>query len=230
MSLFKTSDYFDLTEFQHKELFDLEAPVWETLKKLKEFCSSFHYPTFQYEAPGAYFVNPSMIVIGEGTVVEPGAYIEGPCIIGKGCTIRHGAYLRGNVVVGDGCVIGHATEVKHSIFLNGAKAAHFAYVGDSILGNNVNFGAGTKCANVKLDKRLVIIDDNGSHIETGLKKCGAIVGDDAQLGCNCVTNPGTLIGPRSRCYPCLNIGGVVHSDAIVKPASKNETILIKNDK
>ncbi|MEZ5315244.1 MAG: LpxA family transferase [Chlamydiales bacterium] len=151
--------------------------------------------------PGVFLPDPEQIVIGKGTIVESGAYIKGPCIIGENCVIRHGAYLRGGVITGNDCLIGHGTEVKHSIFLNGAKAGHFAYVGDSILGNRVNLGAGTKLANLRFDKKNIFIKDGEKKVDSGLRKLGAILGDGSQTGCNAVTRPGVLIEPKSIFHP-----------------------------
>jgi NDP-sugar pyrophosphorylase family protein len=114
-------------------------------------------------------------------------------------------------VIGDDCVVGHATEVKHSILLNHVAAAHFNYVGDSILGNHVNLGAGVKCANVKMNSGSVFVHWGNEKIDTGLLKLGALVGDGVRVGCNCVTNPGTILEKNSVCYPCLSIQGVVRS-------------------
>lgn len=166
---------------------------------------------------GVFLVDPHLISIGEGTVLEPGCYIKGPCIIGKNCTVRHGAYIRGDVITGDSCVIGHETEMKNTLMMNYAHAAHFAYLGDSILGNNVNLGAGVKCANLKLDGSDITISYHGNKIPLRLRKLGAICGDSVQLGCNAVTNPGTLIGKGSKCYPCANFGGFIPPYSIVKP-------------
>jgi NDP-sugar pyrophosphorylase family protein len=152
-----------------------------------------------------------MIFLGKGVKVEKGAYIQGPCWIGDGTVIRSGAYVREYVLTGENCVIGHGTEVKHSIFLDRACAAHFNYVGDSILGNDVNLGAGAKCANLRFDHQMIRIRFEKNKIDTGLKKMGAILGDHAQLGCNAVSNPGTLFLPKTTCAPCMNVGGVLIS-------------------
>lgn len=142
------------------------------------------------------------IHIGQGVLIEAGAYIKEPAIIGDYTEVRHGAYMRGFCVVGKRCVVGHATEVKHSIFLNDAKAGHFAYLGDSILGNNVNLGAGTKFANLRfLPGTVTIKTPDKKNIDSGLRKIGAILGDDCQTGCNSVTNPGTVMGKKSALMP-----------------------------
>ncbi|MBM9511291.1 hypothetical protein [Desulfogranum marinum] len=141
------------------------------------------------------------IKIGKGVLVEAGAYIKEPAIIGDFSEIRHGAYMRGYCVIGKRCVVGHATEVKHSIFLNDAKAGHFAYLGDSILGNNVNLGAGTKFANLRFLPGSVGIKTKKETIDSGLRKIGAILGDGSQTGCNSVTNPGTIMGQKCALMP-----------------------------
>lgn len=149
----------------------------------------------------------SNISIGKGSVVEPGALIKGPTIIGNQTEVRQGAYVRGYSLIGDRCVVGHTTEVKHSIMLDDAKAGHFAYIGDSILGNHVNLGAGTKLANLKIVKVKMKLWVEGKAYETGLRKLGAIIGDHTQTGCNSVTSPGTLLGKASLVYPCVNLPG-----------------------
>lgn len=204
-----TKSFFDLEDFPFKELFEGITYPWEALSRLSTYLSKIQ-PKIEIDVPpGVHLVNPEKIAIGEGTVIEPGAMIVGPCLIGTNCQIRQGAYIRGNVVAGPGSVIGHCTEVKHSILLKGAMAAHFNYVGDSILGRSVNLGAGVKCANFRLDHKEIMIYCRGQKVATGLRKLGAIIGDEAQIGCNAVTNPGTLIGRGVICYPSLNIGGVI---------------------
>lgn len=149
---------------------------------------------------GSVFIG-DQIVIGEGVVIESGAMIKSPAIIGDNCEVRQTAYLRGYCLTGKRCVLGHATEIKHSIFLNDAKAGHFAYLGDSILGTDANLGAGTKFANLKMVAGNVIIRHNGERIDTGRRKFGAILGDGSQTGCNSVTNPGTIFGKRCMLMP-----------------------------
>jgi len=142
---------------------------------------------------------------GDGVLVESGAFLQAPAVIGARSQVRQGAYLRGYCLVGQECVVGHVTEMKHSIFLNGAKAGHFAYVGDSILGNDVNLGAGTKLANLRFLRGNVHIRTSEGQQDTGLRKMGAIFGDRAQTGCNSVTNPGTLLGKDSMVLPCVTV-------------------------
>lgn len=211
MSSFLTpQSLFSLENYSHAALFDGCSFAWEGLDKLLDYLSQQKLGEIEVEIPSSVvLVNPHLISIGKGCVIEPGVMIQGPCVIGEGCTIRHGAYLRGGVVLGKGCVVGHNTEVKHSIFLDRAAAPHFNYVGDSILGNDVNLGAGVKCANVRLDRLPVRIRAFGQVFETGLKKCGALIGDGSQLGCNSVANPGTIFSKNSTCLPCQNVGGYI---------------------
>jgi bifunctional N-acetylglucosamine-1-phosphate-uridyltransferase/glucosamine-1-phosphate-acetyltransferase GlmU-like protein len=164
----------------------------------------------------------SNIYIGKGTIVEPGAMIKGPTIIGNNTEVRHGAYIRGNCLIGDRCVVGHATEVKTAIMLDDAKAGHFAYIGDSILGNDVNLGAGTKLANLKIVDVEMKLRVEGKVYKTGLRKLGAILGDRTETGCNSVTSPGTLLGKRSLVYPCINVpGGFYPKRSIISVRTKN---------
>ncbi|MBC8209222.1 MAG: hypothetical protein H8E79_08670 [Desulfobulbaceae bacterium] len=141
------------------------------------------------------------IQLGQGVLIESGALIKGPTIIGHYNEVRQGAYLRGYCLTGQGCVIGHTTEVKHSIFLDGAKAGHFAYLGDSILGRDVNLGAGTKFANLRFLAGTVPIRTSDGPIDSGRRKLGAILGDLTQTGCNSVTNPGTVMGKNCLLMP-----------------------------
>ncbi|MBU1208790.1 MAG: glucose-1-phosphate thymidylyltransferase [Proteobacteria bacterium] len=156
--------------------------------------------------PGAFLFN-DQIIIGPGTIVEPGVFLKGPVVIGKDTEIRQGAYIRGDCLVGNRCVIGHTTEMKGSIMLDGAKAAHFAYVGDSILGKEVNLGAGTKLANLKMIPGSITITADKKRYKTGRRKLGAILGDCTETGCNSVTSPGTLIGPHSIIYANVAVPG-----------------------
>ncbi len=151
------------------------------------------------------------IEIGKGSVIEPGAMIKSPAIIGDWNEVRQCAYLRGDVISGKGCVLGHTTEIKHSIFLDDAKAGHFNYVGDSILGNNCNLGAGTKIANLRFIKGNLLIRFEDQQIDTGRRKFGAILGDDTQTGCNSVTNPGTIVGKGSFIMPNATVSSGYHS-------------------
>lgn len=222
-------DLFDLNAFTHKEIFDDCEFAWDALKKIGDYIKNQFAaglePQIEARVMEGAFIEGD-VYIGQGTVVEPGAFIQGPTIIGENCEIRQGAYIRGNVLVGNSSVVGHTTELKNVILLEHVSAAHFAYVGDSILGNRVNIGAGTKLANLPVvsfkdpvtSKRPTIrIHANGREIDTGLAKLGAILGDEAQMGCNSVANPGCIVGPRTLVYPLVSLKkGYYPPDIIVK--------------
>ncbi|MFH1134769.1 MAG: hypothetical protein V1816_01650 [Pseudomonadota bacterium] len=150
------------------------------------------------------------IELGPGVVVEPGALIKGPTIIGERTEVRQGAYLRGSCLVGRRCVVGHATEMKNSIILDGAKAGHFAYLGDSILGREVNLGAGTKLANLKIVPLPIRIKVKDVFLEVDRRKFGAILGDHTETGCNSVTSPGTVMGPLCLVAPNMTVPSGYH--------------------
>jgi NDP-sugar pyrophosphorylase family protein len=142
--------------------------------------------------------------------VEPGALIRGPALIGPNSEVRQGAYVRGSVLVGEGCVVGHATEVKNGLFLDGAKAGHFAYVGDSILGFGVNLGAGTKLANLKIIEGTIRLRGPDGPVDTGRRKLGAVLGDGTETGCNSVTSPGALMAPKTMVFPNTTVPAGAH--------------------
>lgn len=221
MKEFRSSCYFDLSNYRHADFLEKYQYAWESLIHINDYLDEMQLGQILGEvSEKAYLVNPDKIFIGKGTKVEPGAYIEGPCYIGENCVVRHGAYIRGNLITGDQCIIGHDSEMKNSIMLNHSHAAHFAYVGDSILGNYVNLGAGTVCANLKLDGSEIVISFEGHQYPTGCRKFGAILGDHVQTGCNSVTNPGTIVGKGSVCYPCTNFGGIIPANSIIKPQTR----------
>lgn len=213
MQNYSPKTFFDLKNFPYRFLFDKIEYVWEVFIQLQEFL--LQNPLGKIEATvekGAFLINPEEISIGKGSVVEAGAYIVGPCLIGENCEIRNGAYLRGNILAGNHCIFGHTTEVKNSIFLSGVKAGHFSYIGDSILGNDVNLGAGTKCANLRLDEKMIRVKKDKEWIETKRRKLGAIVGDGVQTGCNSVLSPGTFMEKKSSCLPCTHVYGYVYAN------------------
>ena len=193
---------------------------WEPLHRLKDFVKEFLAKHGTRVPPN---LAPDVHIIGEvwvddGVVIDPGTYIAGPTLLFSGAEVRFGAYIRGQVIVAEKAVVGHDTEVKGSILLPGAKAAHFAYVGDSILGREVNLGAGTKLANLKVDmgKNSVKVKLGEDLLDTGLRKLGAIMGDHSSVGCNTVTNPGTLIGRNTLAYAVSSLAGYYPPDSIVK--------------
>lgn len=204
------NELFTLIDSPHKDLFTQSIFPWEALDQLSSYLKDCSLGTLEGAiSKDAILINSEMITIGHGSVVEAGAMIVGPCVIGRNCQIRHGAYLRGNVLLGDGCVVGHCSEIKESIFFDGAKAPHFNYVGDSILGKDVNLGAGVKCANMRLDKKEVMVLWEGESISSKRNKLGALIGDGAQAGCNGVLNPGTIVERGAFCPPCRAVSGYV---------------------
>jgi NDP-sugar pyrophosphorylase family protein len=225
--MLKPEDFFELKDFAHRDIFlDLEY-VWDVLKRLSEYITSVIKPGIHGTAMGGTYLVGEKIQIGRGSVVEPGAYIAGPTIIGKNTIVRHGAYIRGNVIIGNHCIVGHTSELKGVILLNGSLTPHFNYVGDSVLGNNVNLGAGTKLSNLKITKDIVNVKIADEIYDTGLRKFGAILGDRVETGCNSVLNPGTLVGPGSLIYPNATVSGYVPPDSIVKLRQTLEVVTKK---
>jgi NDP-sugar pyrophosphorylase family protein len=221
--MFKPADLFDLTQTEHAALFDGCEFAWDALKKIKGYLAQVPKQNPPKRFPGASIgVN---VFIGEGTVVEPGALIKGPAIIGKNCQIRHNAYLREDVIIGDDCVIGNASELKNAFLFNGAQVPHYNYVGDSILGCKAHLGAGVKISNVKLMPGNVAVEVDGVPRDTGLRKFGALLGDGAQVGCNAVLNPGSILGRGAVVYPNVFWRGILPANMIVKNQAKTEVTL-----
>lgn len=218
--MFHPADFFDLTDCEYADLFAGLETVWEALARLETYLLAHtpREPRVRGTVHSAAFLIGSHILIEEGAIVEPGACIEGPALIGRGAVVRHGAYVRANTLAARNSLIGHCSETKNAIFLPESKAAHFAYVGDSILGNRVNLGAGTRLANFRLGGGTVTLRIDGRRVPTGREKLGAILGDDCQLGCNCVCNPGTLLAPRCAVRPLTNVQGYYPARSQIKPA------------
>jgi acetyltransferase-like isoleucine patch superfamily enzyme len=150
--------------------------------------------------PGAFILGDN-VEIGPGVLIESGAFVKGPAILGPFTQVRQGAYVRGQTYCLEKAVVGHATEAKNVLFLSGAKAGHFAYLGDSVLGRETNLGAGTKLANLNFDGQRVVFKAEGEIVELSRRKFGAVLGDGCETGCNSVTNPGVFLGQGSRLYP-----------------------------
>ena len=209
MTTFHASDFFDLTGFEHAAVFGAAEPVWAALgTRLDEYLAAWQRWEILSPLPVGTHVIGGNIFIAEGCHIEPGAFLAGPLIVGAGTEIRTGAYLRGRVIIGRKCIVGAHSELKTAILLDGARAPHQNYVGDSILGRDVNLGAGTICSNVKNVGREITFTEAGETIRTGLKKLGAILGDGCKTGCNTVLNPGSIMGPGCVTYPnvCLRSG------------------------
>ena len=222
-----------LSEFCCPELFNIDLDgferlenIWDVLKRIqKGFVPGRVKPGIYGTVEEGAFIRGNDIYIGKGTIIEAGAMVCGPAIIGENVEIRHGAFVRGHVIIGNGAVVGHASEVVRSVFMPGAKAPHFNYVGDSILGTHVNLGAGTKLSNLKNDGSNVKTRIGENLVDTGVRKFGAILGDNCQLGCNSVTNPGTIMEPNCRVYPCASIQGFYERGSIVKLRQNIETAI-----
>jgi NDP-sugar pyrophosphorylase family protein len=221
--MFKPTDLFDLSQTAHAELFDGCEHGWDALKKLKGYIDSRVRSSPHSHENARVFIGPD-VVIGEGTVIEDGVMIKGPAIIGKNCEIRHNAYIREHVIIGDHCIIGNACEFKHSLLFNHSVVPHFSYVGDSILGYKSHLGAGVKISNVKLMPGNVTVLKNDTPFDTGLRKFGALLGDFAEIGCNSVLNPGSIIGRNSVVYPCTNWRGFLPEESISKNLAEREVI------
>lgn len=154
--------------------------------------------------------------VAKDATVFPSAYLGAPCIIDHGAEVRHCAFIRGSAIVGKNAVVGNSVELKNVVLFDNAQTPHYNYVGDSILGYKAHMGAGSITSNVKSDKTLVVVKNGDEHIETGRKKFGAILGDQVEVGCNSVLNPGTVIGRNSMVYPTSSVRGVIPADSIYK--------------
>ncbi len=208
----KISNLYNLDETIAKKIFNGCEYPWEVLPKIKDFIIELGQ-TLSLEEYNKIGEN---IWIAKSATVAPTAYINGPTIIGKDAEIRHCAFIRGNAIVGEGCVVGNSTELKNVILFNKVQVPHYNYVGDSILGYRSHMGAGSITSNVKSDKKLVVVKDGTEKIETGLKKFGAMLGDNVEVGCGSVLNPGTVIGKNSNIYPLSSVRGVVAENSIYK--------------
>lgn len=206
----KTSELFECNTPYLNELFESSEYPWEMLPKIKDYIRKL----IENGLDGFVEISENVFV-GEDVQISPTATIEPPCIIGSGTSIRPGAYLRGNVITGKNCVIGNSTEIKSSILLDKVQVPHYNYVGDSILGNHAHMGAGSICSNLKSDGKAVVIHGDKDY-ETGLRKVGGILGDNADVGCGCVLNPGTVIGKETSVYPLNSLRGVLPAGCIVK--------------
>lgn len=202
--------------------------VWDILKRIQSgYVGKMVKPKIRGIVEEGAILKGEDIYIGSQTRVMAGAMIIGPAIIGNNVQIRHGAFIRGHVIAGDGAIIGHASEICRSVLMPDAKAPHFNYVGDSILGSHVNLGAGTKLSNLKNDGTEVKMKAAGTLFATELRKFGAILGDGCLLGCNAVTNPGTVLGPGCRVYPNTTVSGYQPPATIMKLRQQMETSRIE---
>lgn len=219
----KITNLFDLNQTIAKDLLEKYEYPWEVLPHIEEYILELgnKLPKDEYELRG------ENVWVHKTATIFDTAYIKGPAIIGKNAEIRQCAFIRGKAIIGENTVVGNSTEVKNSIFFNEAKAPHYNYVGDSILGYKSHMGAASLTSNVKSDKKLVTIKCGDEKIETGLKKTGGFLGDNVEVGCGSVLNPGTVVGRNSNIYPLSSVRGVVPENHIYK--NKDEIILKRKD-
>ena len=213
--MFKPADLFDLKQSEHAAIFDGCQYAWDALKKIESYLKANLKRGLKNKCDGVAFIGDD-VCIGEGTVVEDGVMIKGPAIIGKNCQIRHNAYIRENVIIGDNCVVGNSSELKNSLMFNNAAAPHFNYVGDSILGFKAHLGAGVKISNFKMFPGSIEVEVDGRPFDTGLRKFGALLGDGAEVGCNAVLNPGSVVGRGAVIYPNVFWRGILPANMIAK--------------
>lgn len=221
---FDYSTFFNIEGFEFADLFAPSIPVCYAIDYLGEYVSNLFrsgwvpflpwWKRVYLRLQGVY-CGGGDIAIGKGTKVYPGAFIGDTIIIGRNCIIGQNAVLRGPLILGDGCVVGPSSEVVASVFLPGAKAAHQNFVGHSILGRNVNLGAGVKIANWKLDGSEVTVKTSAGRIFTGLRKFGAVIGDGSVVGCNAVLNPGTLLGKSSKVGALVSVSNCYFPEGTV---------------
>lgn len=214
----KIKNLYNLGETIAKPLLENLTYPWEALPKISEFIIELGNKLDKeiYELRG------ENIWIAKSANIYPTAYIKGPAIIGENAEIRHCAFIRGNAIVGDNAVVGNSTELKNVILFNNVQVPHYNYVGDSILGYKSHMGAGSITSNVKSDKKLVIVKNGDETMETGLKKFGAMIGDNVEVGCGSVLNPGSVVGKNTNIYPLSSVRGVVPTNSIYK--NQNEIV------
>jgi NDP-sugar pyrophosphorylase family protein len=211
MNNFSNNYFFDIEKFTHKEI--LAGTPWETVANILSYIKKI----FVSHKLSPNYKNRPDVYVGEGTTIHPSVDIQGPAIIGANCQISHAAFLREGCIIGDNVHIGHAVEIKHSLILNNAMIAHLNYIGDSIIGNNVNISGGAILANFRLDKENITVKTGGGFkIDTGLNKFSAAIGDNSVIGVNAVINPGTLLGKNVIVFPLKSVSGVHENNATIK--------------
>ena len=211
MDKIRVTDLFDLSHTLAADMLaECEYP-WEALAKIGSEILKIGAAL----DPEKYEKTADNVWVAKTATISPTATLIGPCIIGEDTEVRPGAYIRGNVLIGSGAVAGNSTELKNCILFDGVEVPHYNYVGDSILGYKAHMGAGAITSNIKADKRNVVVHGE-SEYATGLRKFGAMLGDRAEIGCNSVLNPGTVVGRNSQVYPLSCVRGVVHENSILK--------------
>lgn len=209
---FTIDSLYDLDQTIAKPLFEGHTYPWELLSLIKEYIIELGKSL----DPKIYEERSENVWVAKNAKVFDSAYLGSPCIIDEEAEVRHCAFIRGSAIVGKKCVVGNSVELKNVILFNNVQVPHYNYVGDSILGFKSHMGAGSITSNVKSDKTLVTVRTETDSIETGLKKIGAMLGDNVEVGCNSVLNPGTIIGRGSNVYPTSSVRGYVPSGSIYK--------------
>ena len=203
---------YSLDQTIAKDIFNGVTCPWEVLPKISSFILELGATLSEDE----YEKRGENVWVAKSAKVAPTAFINGPAIIGKDAEVRHCAFIRGNAIVGEGAVVGNSTELKNVILFNKVQVPHYNYVGDSVLGYKSHMGAGSITSNVKSDKKLVVVKAGEEKIETGMKKFGAMLGDEVEVGCGSVLNPGTVVGNHSNIYPLSSVRGFVPANSIYK--------------
>jgi len=216
-----TTGLFDLSHTLAGEYLVCFEYPWQALDGIKELILSLG-PALGEE----YEERAPQVWVHQTAKIAPTAFLGAPCIIGPDTEVRHCAFIRGSALVGANCVVGNSVELKNAILFDNVQTPHYNYVGDSILGYKSHMGAGSITSNVKSDKTLVTVNNEGEKIETGRKKFGAVLGDFVEVGCNSVLNPGTVVGPRSNIYPLSCVRGAVPADSIYKTGG----VIVKKEK
>ena len=213
----KASEFFALPPSlaRFAKFFPAAATPWDWLKQVGAALEGLEAnPAGPKIPPGVHI--EGKVWLHASVKLPPYAVIQGPAYIGANTQIRPGAFIRGNVIAGENCVLGNSCEFKNCLLLDGVQAAHFNYVGDSLLGNGAHLGAGVICSNLRLDQGEVMVRLPDGTVGTGLKKFGAVIGDHAEIGCNAVLNPGSLIGPRALVMPCTAFSGYVAASTVAR--------------
>lgn len=208
----KINEILDLSETEFSFLFKGLTYPYEVLPLIKQRFDECARSLNSYE----YNRIKDGVYVHKSVTVLKSVYLGRNIIIGKDVDLRNAAFLRENVIIGDGCVVGNSCELKNVLMFNKAKAPHFNYVGDTVMGYNSHIGAGVKISNLKLDESTVVLKIGDEVIDTKLRKFGAIVGDNVQVGCNAVLNPGTILGKNTFVYPLTNVRGVIDKNSICK--------------
>ena len=212
----KITELYDLTHTLASDYLKQFTYPWEALADLSDFIIELGNSL----DPEEYEKRGENIWVHKTAKVFDSAYLHGPVIVGKDAEVRHCAFIRGSALIGEGAVVGNSSELKNVILFDKVQVPHYNYVGDSVLGYKSHMGAGSITSNVKSDKKLVVVKSENEAIETGLKKFGAMLGDNVEVGCGSVLNPGTVIGPNSNIYPLSSVRGIVPAGSIYKHAGE----------